>query len=125
MPTMLFNTKVLQLIATDASDYIEILAFVPALWGTQCSKDISLEGTVATSTQNRAALVLAFLVSFYITEDVFEAVTMPSEFRIAMMARIFHFLLIVDLCGFLLAHVFNPTKLKEELTKLAGTCLAV
>merc|ERR1719198_2865303 len=124
MPTMLFNTKVLQLIATDASDYIEILAFVPALWGTQCSKDISLEGAVATSTQNRTALVLAFLVGFYITEDVFEAVTTPREYPLAIMARIFHFLLILDVCGFFLAHVFNPTKLKEELMKFAGTCIA-
>merc|ERR1719152_246663 len=125
MPTVAFNAKVLQLMAKDTSDYIEILAFVPALWGTQRSKDISPEGTVAMSTQNRTALVCAFLVGFYITEDVFSAVTMPRKYRLAMMAHILHFLLLLDLCGFFLAHVFNPTKLKGELMKWADTCLSV
>jgi len=125
MPIMSLDAKTLQLMAKDTSDYIEILAFVPALWGTQRSKDISPESTVAMSTQNRTALVFAFLVGFYITEDVFSAVTLPRKYRLAMMAHILHFLLLLDLCGFFLAHVFNPTKLKGELMKWADTCLSV
>merc|ERR1719198_1327230 len=115
----------MNLIASDAATYVEILAFVPALWDPQRSKDISPEDAVAASTKNRTAMVCVFLLGFYIHEDVLMAITLPKQFHIVMMAHALHFLLVLDLCGFFLAHVFNPTKVKEGLMKWADTCFSV
>merc|ERR1719191_347863 len=75
------STEVMQLALADASDNIEFVAFVPALW---VGKGFMMESTALANVQKRAVLLCSFLVFFYFTEDVFSAMQLAyyPEYRI-------------------------------------------
>merc|ERR1719502_1336458 len=70
------STELMQLALQDASDYIELLAFVPALW---VGKGVMMESTGLANVQKRAVLLCSFLVFFYFTEDVFSAIELAYD----------------------------------------------
>jgi hypothetical protein len=97
-----------------ASSYMEILAFVPAVWTVhQCVKKNDDTGIAASdNVQTQAALFFAFLVSFYVMEDVVSAFRIGGLDPLAAVGHIVHFVLLLDFACFLLSHIYNPDKVQ-------------
>mmetsp|Transcript_35602 Transcript_35602/g.98602 ORF Transcript_35602/g.98602 Transcript_35602/m.98602 type:complete len:307 (-) Transcript_35602:139-1059(-) len=100
------------------SDYIEILAFVPAVW-MACRKDSDTCSFDLAESQRRAVCLFAFLTAFYLVEDVANAISLRRDFPLATCGHAAHFLLLLDFSTFLLAHLYDP----EKFAKLKGAFL--
>mmetsp|Transcript_34480 Transcript_34480/g.93450 ORF Transcript_34480/g.93450 Transcript_34480/m.93450 type:complete len:294 (-) Transcript_34480:121-1002(-) len=95
-----------------ASEYAEILAFVPAVWTVFASgkKDAA---PMQVKPEVAKAAVLAFftfLMGFYLFEDIVTAVFTFQDDTVAAFAHVLHFLLLGDVSTFLVMQVFNPDK---------------
>mmetsp|Transcript_48135 Transcript_48135/g.111473 ORF Transcript_48135/g.111473 Transcript_48135/m.111473 type:complete len:306 (+) Transcript_48135:60-977(+) len=97
------------------SDYIEILAFVPAAWMAWRKKGVVASMDLFNS-QRRAVWLFAFLTCFYSVEDLANAYNLRVDFPLAALGHFAHFLLLMDFSTFLLAHLFDP----EKFAKLRG-----
>jgi len=112
----LFRKSLLELTIATASSYIEILSFVPGVWMVQKSvkknDDERMPESIAEpeSVQTQAAFFFAFLVPFYVMEDVISAFRVGAETPLAAVAHVVHFLVILDFACFLLSHIYNPDK---------------
>jgi len=97
-----------------ASSYMEILAFVPAVWmvhqTVKKNDDDYVSGSDAVQAQ--ATFFFAFLVPFYIMEDVISAFRVGGEEPLAAVGHVVHFLLLLDFACFLLSHIYNPDKVQ-------------
>jgi len=104
----------LELVIATASDYIELLAFVPAVWMVQRpDKDVAPAWSEPVpDPQRQAACFFAFLVALYLAEDGVSALRLWGDLPLAAAAHTAHFLLVLDVACFLLAHFCNPEKLK-------------
>jgi len=104
-----------------ASSYMEILAFVPAVWmvhqTTKKNDDACISGSDEVQTQG--ALFFAFFVCFYITEDVISAFRVGGQDALAATAHIVHFVLLLDFSCFLLARIYNPDKVHGSMSFLS------
>jgi len=102
-----------------ASSYMEILAFVPAVWmvhkTVKKNDDAYISGSDGVQTQ--AAFFFAFLVPFYIMEDVISAFRFGGEEPLAAVGHVVHFLLILDFACFLLSHIYNPDKVQGSFLR--------
>jgi len=98
------------------SDYIELLAFVPAVW-MACRKDCDLPQYELWDSQRRAVCLFAFMTAFYSVEDVANAISLWSDYPLATCGHFAHFLLLMDFSAFLLAHLYDP----EKFAKLRGS----
>merc|ERR1719436_1688854 len=108
-----------------AALYIELLAFVPAVWmicrvGKGAPGQAQQEPDVAV-TRCRALSLFAFLVGFYFVEDVVSAFMNYKDLPMASMGHLAHFLLLLDFAGFVLAHLYDPAKFE----KLAGSLMSM
>eukprot|EP00928_Gymnodinium_smaydae_P007240 TRINITY_DN12608_c0_g1_i1.p1 TRINITY_DN12608_c0_g1~~TRINITY_DN12608_c0_g1_i1.p1 ORF type:complete len:285 (+),score=75.10 TRINITY_DN12608_c0_g1_i1:156-1010(+) len=94
------------------TSYVEILAFVPAVWMVHRSRhgDAELQKDDGHG-QCRAAAFFAFFVTFYFLEDMMSAFRMLSVDMLVSAGHTVHFLLVLDFACFLLAHVYNPEKI--------------
>merc|ERR1719464_287184 len=63
-------------------------------------------------SQKRALSLFVFTVVFYSAEDLHNAVSVWSMFKIASLGHVVHYLLLLDFAGFLLAHLCDPAKLQ-------------
>jgi len=114
-------------IAGTASEYGEILSFVPAVWIVfRADKKDSAPSQVTPSQARFAATAFfSFLVGFYFFEDVVAAVMTFNEEMKGAIAHILHFLLLSDLASFLLISAWNPDKAnKTVLQSFSDTWLA-
>lgn len=95
-----------------ASEYAEILAFVPAVWTVFMSgkKDAAPMQVKPEHAKAAALAFFTFLMGFYLFEDVITAVVTFRDDTVAAFAHILHFLLLGDVSTFLVMHVFNPDK---------------
>jgi len=106
-----------------ASSYIEILSFVPGVWLVQKSvkknDDEPKSESMAKpeSAQTQANFFFAFLVPFYVMEDVISAFRVGSEAPLAAVAHMVHFLVLLDFACFLLSHIYNPDKVKGSFLR--------
>jgi hypothetical protein len=101
-----------------ASSYMEILAFVPAVWTVHKSvkkNDDEIEFSAPDNVQAQAASFFAFLVSFYVMEDVVSAFRVGTSEPFAAVGHIVHFVLLLDFACFLLSHIYNPDKVHGSL----------
>jgi hypothetical protein len=111
--------SLLECVIFTASSYMEILAFVPAVWTVhQCVKKNDDTG-IATSdnVQTQAALFFTFLVSFYFMEDVVSAFRVGGLDPLAAVGHIVHFVLLLDFACFLLSHIYNPDKVQGSFLR--------
>jgi len=97
--------------------YIELMAFVPAIW-TVCRG--SKDATVAKSAdiegaKKRAVCFLAFLFAFYFIEDMYYGVFQNWSMVIATLGHTAHFLLFLDFAAFLLAHFYDSDRFEKLL----------
>jgi len=102
-----------------ASSYMEILAFVPAVWMVhQTVKKNDDDYTAASKVmQTQAAFFFAFLVPFYVMEDVISAFRVGGEEPLAAFGHLVHFLLLLDFACFLLSHIYNPDKVQGSFLR--------
>lgn len=101
-----------------ASSYIEILAFVPAVWMVhQTVKKNEDMVSSSRNVQTQATLFFAFLVSFYIMEDIVSAFKVFQDAPIAAIGHMVHFTLLLDFACFLLAHIYNPDRSPGSLLR--------
>eukprot|EP00440_Ansanella_granifera_P065230 gb/GFBE01070738.1/.p1 GENE.gb/GFBE01070738.1/~~gb/GFBE01070738.1/.p1 ORF type:complete len:285 (+),score=78.15 gb/GFBE01070738.1/:1-855(+) len=102
-----------------ASSYIEILAFMPAVWMVhqEAKKNDDLLDGPAPDTEKQAAFFFSFLVAFYILEDVISAFRIADIVPLAAGGHVVHFLLLLDFACYMLAHIYNPDKLQGRLLR--------
>jgi len=102
-----------------ASSYMEILAFVPAVWMVHQSVKKNDDERVAGSdaVQNQAAFFFAFLVPFYIMEDVISAFRVGGVDPLAALGHMVHFIVLLDFACFLLSHIYNPDKVQGSFLR--------
>mmetsp|Transcript_62097 Transcript_62097/g.108687 ORF Transcript_62097/g.108687 Transcript_62097/m.108687 type:complete len:283 (-) Transcript_62097:39-887(-) len=102
-----------------ASSYVEILAFVPAVWmvhqTVKKGDDCFVSGSSRVQTQ--AAFFFAFLVPFYVMEDLISAFRVGSGEPFAAIGHIVHFLLLLDFACFLMSHIYNPNQLQGSFLR--------
>merc|ERR1719210_3107155 len=113
-----YRQKYLKLMFVAASDYTEILALVPAVWMV-CRADKNSTGNEVdvAGTQKRAIVLFAFMITFYLSEDMYNAYTLGSHFPLAAAGHIAHFLLLLDFAAFILAHLYDPEKYDKLMNK--------
>eukprot|EP00933_Yihiella_yeosuensis_P006789 TRINITY_DN111582_c0_g1_i1.p1 TRINITY_DN111582_c0_g1~~TRINITY_DN111582_c0_g1_i1.p1 ORF type:complete len:284 (-),score=41.31 TRINITY_DN111582_c0_g1_i1:460-1311(-) len=95
------------------SSYIEIVAFVPAVWMVhQNSKknDDFAQVSRTRTVQSQANYFFSFLLFFYFVEDLLSAYRVVSEVPVASAGHVVHFILLMDFACFLLAHIYNPDR---------------
>eukprot|EP00933_Yihiella_yeosuensis_P059709 TRINITY_DN612_c0_g1_i7.p1 TRINITY_DN612_c0_g1~~TRINITY_DN612_c0_g1_i7.p1 ORF type:complete len:285 (-),score=58.78 TRINITY_DN612_c0_g1_i7:306-1160(-) len=113
MPTDLIESTIFT-----ASSYIEILAFVPAVWLVhQTAKKNEDMVSSTRNVQAQATFFFAFLVAFYIMEDVASAFKVYMEAPVAAIGHMVHFGLLLDFACFILAHIYNPDRSPGSLLR--------
>jgi len=102
-----------------AASYMEILSFVPAVWMVHKSvkKDDDERLPEAGLVQKQAAFFFAFLVPFYIMEDVISAFRVGAIEPFAALGHVVHFLVLLDFACFLLSHIYNPDKVQGSFLR--------
>jgi len=102
-----------------ASSYIEILAFVPGVWMVHKSLKKNDDELIAEpkNAQAQAFFFFAFLVPFYIMEDVMSALRVGGQEPLAAIGHIVHFLVLLDFSCFLLSHIYNPDKVQGSFLR--------
>jgi len=102
-----------------ASSYMEILAFMPAVWmvykGLKKNDDEPI--SEPSNVQNQALFFFAFLVPFYVMEDVISAFRVGGAEPFAALGHVVHFILILDFACFLLSHIYNPDKVQGSFLR--------
>jgi len=102
-----------------ASSYMEILAFVPAVWMVHKSVKKNDDERIeeVDSVQKQAAFFFAFLVPFYVMEDLVSAFRVGGIEPLAAVGHIVHFLVVMDFACFLLSHIYNPDKVQGSFLR--------
>jgi len=102
-----------------ASSYMEILSFVPAVWMVHKSvkKNDDERPAEPESAQTQATFFFAFLVPFYIMEDVISAFRVGGDEPLAAIGHVVHFLVLLDFACFLLSHIYNPDKVQGSFLR--------
>merc|ERR1719387_1586338 len=103
---------------TTSNSYIELVAFVPAVWTVfRENQGLARLNVESAETKRTATAFFLFLVGFYVTEDLLMVYQAYSISGLASLAHLAHFMLLVDFSFYILAHVYNPEKLVGELRK--------
>jgi len=101
-----------------SNSYIEIVAFVPAVWMVyRENKSMGRYQVESTETKRTATAFFLFLVGFYVTEDLLMLYQAWEFSVLASIAHLAHFILLVDFSFYILAHIYNPEKLVGELRR--------
>jgi len=101
-----------------SNSYIELVAFVPAVWIVyREDRSASRYQVESVDTKRTATTFFLFLVGFYVTEDLLNAYLAFSFSWMASVAHVAHFCLLLDFSFYVLAHIYNPEKLVGELRR--------
>jgi hypothetical protein len=101
--------------------YVELLAFVPAVWSV-CRPSAAAEGSSpdVADTRRRAVVFFAFVLGFYLVEDLYSALQLVFNMPLAALGHTAHYLIFLDFAGFVLAHLFDPEKLEKLMGSLTN-----
>jgi len=111
-----WNHKPISLMIGTASDYTEIVAFVPAVWmAFRAAKDAPPTAPHDPIARRRAVSFFAFVIGWYVMEDLTSAFECYQFAPLGAIGHILHFVLLLDFAGFLLAHLYDPQKLKINI----------
>jgi len=100
-----------------SNSYIEILAFVPAVWIVFTEGKASHWGESTEVTKRTSTVFFVFLVCFYLAEDLYNAYQVWDVFQAASVAHVVHFTLLLDFGIYVLAHIYNQDQLVGSLRK--------
>lgn len=107
-----------QTVFQTSNSYVELVAFVPALWIVYREDQSSSRYQVESfETKRTSTAFFLFLVGFYVTEDLMNAYFAYEISWMASVAHVAHFCLLADFAVYVLAHVYNPEKLVGELRR--------
>lgn len=110
-----FNNLTALMLGT-AADYTEIVAFVPAVWmAYRMPKDAPAQAVDKAIARTRAVYFFPFILGWYFIEDLMSAFTIYSFSPLGAAGHVLHFILLLDFAGFVLAHLYDPAKLKADL----------
>jgi len=109
-----------QYMLSASSDYLEILAFVPAMWMACREERGAVNEPNVADTRRRALALFAYVLSFYTLEDLHSAFAVGADAPIAAAAHVAHFLLLLDFSAYILSHLYDPTKYEKIMNKLWG-----
>jgi len=98
-----------------ANSYIELTAFVPAVWMVYRQDQNVYDDTDRVSTKHKATAFFLFLAGFYLIEDVKSAFDVWSYTKAGSIGHILHFGLLCDFAFYILAHIYNTDKLVGTL----------
>jgi len=118
--------KLFKSVLTTTNHYVELMAFVPAVW-MMYNEDKSGQHTTqveSKDTKRTSTAFFLFLVIFYFTEDIVDAWETKFRSPLSSAAHVAHFMLLLDFAFYILAHVYNPEKLMGELRKWLPADLA-
>jgi hypothetical protein len=104
------QVSLLERVIFTTSNYIELVAFVPAVWMVQQAvkkSDDTYNGSDQV-VQRQASFFFGFLVFYYVMEDLISAFRVAGDAPLASFGHIVHFLLLLDFACFLLAKIYNP-----------------
>lgn len=106
-----------------ACNYAEILAFMPAVWMVfRGAGELSPCPTAGDADiRRKATYFFGFMVAFYVCEDICQIPSVWEDYKLAALAHIAHFLLVLDFAGFMLAHIYSPEKIKDGLMLLKAS----
>lgn len=107
-------------VLVDMSNYVEILAFMPAVWMMYRHKSAMSAYEDDAVRRWKANWFFAFLMGFYFMEDITSLGSLWSVLPLACIGHVAHFLLVLDFSGFMLAHIYSPEKIKEGLARLSN-----
>lgn len=97
--TMLFSNMLLA-----ASNYVDVLTFVPALWRLHCVEndlEVAVAGVgVPLEVRRQVWLFLTFVASFYLWDDVVHPYMSTLGEPLVLMAHGIHFVLLIDFAAF-------------------------
>lgn len=110
--------KFLEATIATAALYIELLAFVPAVWMVCRGDRDTREAADVSDTRRRALALFTFLVGFYFLEDVVSAIMWCRLIPLASLGHLAHFALLLDFAFFLLSHLYDPTKMGKFMGAL-------
>lgn len=100
------------------NNYMEIMAFVPALWMVlREDKKAERVQVEEIDTKRTSSAFFLFLVGFYLSEDLLNSYDAWGVSGLATAGHLVHFLLLLDFACYILAHIYNPEKLMGELRK--------
>merc|ERR1719420_145581 len=100
--------------AKQTAVYLELTAFVPAVWMMYREQPTGRRFEVDGFDQHHirlkgmATAFFLFLVGFYILEDLYSSYKVWSFAPLASLAHIAHFFLLLDFAVYILAHIYNP-----------------
>jgi len=104
-------------VITTSSTYLEIMAFVPAVWMVYNEDKNSEHHGEQLDTKRTATAFFLFLVGFYLSEDLLNSHVAWEISGLATAAHLLHFALLLDFACYILAHIYNPEKLLGGLRK--------
>jgi len=108
----------------NVNNYVELLAFVPAVWMVYRQDQRTYDDTDSVSTKRKATAFFLFLITFYVTEDLMQAWDSFGVANCAAFAHLLHFALLCDFGCYVLAHIYNTDKLVGQLSKWLPVDLA-
>lgn len=114
---ILFHDNFLSDMISTANSYIELTAFIPAVWMVYRQGRMEFDDTDRVSTKRKATAFFLFLVGFYMLEDVKQAFDVWPHTKTGAVGHILHFCLLCDFAFFVLAHIYNTDKLVGQLRK--------
>uniref|UniRef100_A0A7S2KB27 Uncharacterized protein n=1 Tax=Zooxanthella nutricula TaxID=1333877 RepID=A0A7S2KB27_9DINO len=95
------------------ANYIDIVAFMPVVWRLYQAEDehedYNIGTHVSTDAKRQVRLFFAFVVAFYMWDDVVDPILTIMDEPVAMMAHAAHFMLLLDFAGFFTFQVAQPT----------------
>jgi len=108
-----------------AANYVDIVAFMPVVWRLYQAdnelEDCAVGTVVSVEAKRQVQTFFAFVISFYMWDDVIDPIMNLLEEPVAMMAHAAHFMLLLDFAGFFIFQVGNPsTGVKEKGEQLQG-----
>lgn len=120
--------KVVLSSAFEASNYLDVLTFVPGIWmlyrqddgdGTVVFRGLKAQDHTEDKSKQTMYFFM-FLLSFYFTEDLLSPIMTLRKEPLAIVAHTCHFMLILDMAGFFLqqAYSHNSEPTKAELNSI-------
>lgn len=105
-----------QYIIDTASNYIELLTFVPAVWiAAGAERRVSRIQVDFKNLHTPAIYFFTFLISFYFMEDLCQAFKRRNQMPFASVGHVVHFLLLLDFATFMLTQIVNPDNIKRQV----------
>lgn len=101
-----------------ASNYIDIVAFMPVVWRLYQVEgefdDVAVGTVVTEETKRQVKLFFLFVVGFYSWDDVIDPIMSLLDEPVAMMAHAAHFCLLLDFAGFFIFQVGSPNSAFQD-----------